>query len=298
MALDLNMDLVSRNIFPSLLGGIGPVLDFCTGVEDNPYGKTVNVKLFSAPTAREFDQSTASYTEDAVNNTGIDVTLTELYHIAKINHLVAEQTNVDLTTYLAEIGAALADKMFAKVNALVTAASYTGTALTSTAANFDADDLADLAGALSVSRASKMNRTAVLGPLYTAALSKDNVIQAAYSFGSDSVIRRNEIPTVHGFRIQEVYDVAASGDVAALEGWVAAPEAFAVGFGVAPIQNPMFPTAAKFGSFTAPIGDSGKTLTITTKMWDGNDGNYRLGGFIKFGAAAGQTAALRIIKSA
>lgn len=294
MALDLNMTKVSRDVFPSLVAGLGPVLDCCRKVENNPSGKTVSVKVWATPTARKFDQSTANYTTDAVNNTSIDVTTGEIYHIAKINHLVANETDVDLSSYAQEIGTAIADTMFADMNALVTAAAYTGTALTSTAANFDADDMADMASALSTSRASKMGRYAILTPSYTGSLSKDNAVQAAYAFGSDSVIRRNEIPEVHGFRIHEVYDVAASGDVAALEGWFAAPEAFAVAFSPAKIQNAMFPNVSAVGTFR----DAQTGITITTKMWDGNDGNYYLGGFIDFGIARGQTAALRILKSA
>lgn len=294
MALELNMTEVSRGIFPSLTEGIGPVLECCRKVEGDPMAKTVDVKIFATPTANEFDQSTGSYTESSVDNTTISVTMTEIYHVAKINHLVIEQTPVAIEQYLQEIGTAIADKMFSKMNALVTAAAYTGTATTKLASAFDADVMADAARDLSKSRASKRNRYAILTPDYTGNLSKDNAIQAAYAFGDDSVIKRNEIMNVHGFRVHEVYDVAASGDVASLEGWFAAPEAFAVGFGPAPIQNAMFPSAARFGSFS----EAKTGITIVTKMWDGNDGNYRLGGYVKFGIARGQTAALRILKSA
>lgn len=294
MALDLNMTAISRDVFPSLVASIGPVLDSAIAVETNPAAKTVTVNVFDDVVGREYTQGTASYTEDAVNNTGISVTLTELYSIRKINKLAFIQTPMDVIAgLLPKIGEGIAKKMFAMQNALVTAAAYTNTALTSTAANFDADDMADLATGLDTANVPDAGRMAILLPTYVGALSKDNAIQAAYAFGDDSVIKRNQVMQVHGFSVHKASAIVASGDVANLTGWVAGKEAFAVGFRPS-MESADVPTYAAIGSFTDP-----KTgITITTKIWDGNDGNYRIGGFVGFGISRGQTAALTIIKSA
>lgn len=294
MALDLNMTAISRDVFPSLIPSIGPVLDSAIKVETNPAAKTVTVNVFDDVAGREYTQGTASYTEDAVNNTGISVTLTEIYSIRKINKLAFIQTPMDVIAgLLPKIGEGIAKKMFAMQNALVTAAAYTNTALTSTAANFDADDMADLATGLDTANVPDAGRMAVLLPTYVGALSKDNAIQAAYAFGDDSVIKRNQVMQVHGFSVHKASAIVASGDVPNLTGWVAGKEAFAVGFRPS-MESADVPTYAAIGSFTDP-----KTgITITTKIWDGNDGNYRIGGFVGFGISRGQTAALTIIKSA
>lgn len=294
MALDLNMTAISRDVFPSLVASIGPVLDSAIAVETNPAAKTVTVNVFDDVVGREYTQGTASYTEDAVNNTGISVTLTELYSIRKINKLAFIQTPMDVIAgILPKIGEGIAKKMFAMQNALVTAAAYTNAALTSTAANFDADDMADLATGLDTANVPDAGRMAILLPTYVGALSKDNAIQAAYAFGDDSVIKRNQVMQVHGFSVHKASAIVASGDVANLTGWVAGKEAFAVGFRPS-MESADVPTYAAIGSFTDP-----KTgITITTKIWDGNDGNYRIGGFVGFGISRGQTAALTIIKSA
>lgn len=291
----LNMTEVSRDIFPALVSTIGPVLDSTVRVTKDPAAKTVSVNVFAEQTGREFTQSDASWTTDAASTTAIDVAMTEIYHIMKMNHLSAGQTPVDLVgSYLPIIGRAIGNKMFAMQNALVTTAAYTNTATTSTAANFDADDVADLATSLSAAKASKIGRYAVFEPAYYGALSKDSQIQSAYAFGDDSVIKRNEIMSVHGFRLHEVSAVAASGDVASLEGWFAAPEAFAVAFAPSAVSTQWAPTYAQVGSFT----EATTGITMTTRIWDGNDGNVYIGGFVGFGIARGQTAALTILKSA
>jgi hypothetical protein len=290
----LNMTLVSEKVFPSLITSIGPVLDSTVRVISDPAAKTVDVNIFAEQTGREFTQASASYTTDSASTTAVSVTTTEIYHIVKMNKLSFIQTPVDVVmACLPVIGRAIGNKMFAMQNALVLAATFTNTATTSTAANFDADDVADLATSLSTAKASKVGRYAVLPPNYYGALSKDSQIQSAYAFGDDGVIKRNLIPSVHGFSIHEVSDVAASADVAALEGWFAAPEAFAVAFRPS-FESAEVPNYAQVGTYTEPTTG----ITMTTKIWDGMDGNFYIGGFVGFGIAAGQAPALTILKSA
>jgi len=290
----LNMTAMSQGVFPSLVSTIGPVLQSSVRVVSEPTAKTVDVNIFAEQTGREFTQATGSYTTDAASTTAISVVTTEIYHIMKMNKLSFIQTPVDVASqYLPVIGRAIGNKMFSMQNALVLAATFTNTATTSTAANFDADDVADLATSLSTAKASEIGRYAVMEPAYYGALSKDNAIQAAYAFGDDGVIKRNIIQNVHGFAINKVSTVAASGDVAALEGWFAAPEAFAVAFRPS-IESAEVPGYAMVGSYTEPTTG----ITITTKIWDGMDGNFYIGGFCGFGISVGQAAALTILKSA
>lgn len=291
----LNMTEVSMGVFPSLISSIGPVLDSTVRVVKDPAAKTVSVNVFAEQTGREFTQSDASWTTDAASTTAIDVTMTEVYHIMKMNRLSAGQTPVNLVAeYLPIIGRAIGKKMFAMQNALVTSAAFANVQAAITVANFDADDAADFATGLSVAKASEFGRYCVFEPTYYGALSKDNAIQSAYAFGDDGVIKRNIIPEVHGFRLHKVSDVAASGDVAALEGWFAAPEAFAVAFAPSAVGTEWAPTYAQIGTFT----EATTGITMTTRIWDGNDGNVYIGGFVGFGISRGQTAALTILKSA
>ena len=51
---------------------------------------------------------------------------------------------------------------------------------------------------------------------------------------------------------------------------------------------------AMMGTYTEPTTG----ITITTKVWDGNDGNYHIWAGVGFGIAVGQAAALTILKSA
>lgn len=296
MALDLNMTAISREVFPTMVADAGPILDCARAVSKDPQARTLSVPVFTAVTAREYTQSDNGHTTDSANNTSISVTTTDIYHICKMNNLQAGQTPVDLIAgYLPIIGSAIGLKLLDKMNALVTAAHYTNTAMTSTAANFDAADLADAARDLSIAKAPKAGRYAILTPSYTGNLSKDNAIQSAYAFGDDGVIKRNVIPMVHGFRIHEVTDVAASGDVAALEGWFASPDAFAVAFSPTGDELTAWaPGAAARGSYTDPMTG----ITLTTKVWTDNLGSVYIGGYVGFGIARGNVASLQILKSA
>ncbi len=289
----LNMTEVARDVFPSLVSAIGPVLKSSYRVSTDPFAKTVTVNVFGARTGAEFTQSTGSYTATAAATTSFDVVTTEVYDYMTMNKLSFLQTPVDVIRgLLPTMGDAIANKMFAMQNALVTTA-FTNAKITSTAANWDADDMADAATTLTTVKASNQGRYAVLEPAYYGALSKDNAIQAAYAFGDDGVIKRNAIPSVHGFELNTVPAVADSGDVANLVGWVAAPEAFAVAFRPA-FESAEVPTYAQMGSYTDPTTG----ITITTKLWDGNDGNYHLWAGVGFGIARARVTALTAIVSA
>ncbi len=289
----LNMTEVSREVFPSLISEIGPILSNSFRVENNPFAKTTSVNVFGERTGAEFTQSTGSYTATAAATTAIDVTFTEVYDYMTMNKLSFLQSPVDVVMgLLPTMGNAIANKMFAMQNALVTTA-FTNTKITSTAANWDADDLADAATTLSTTKTSKSGRYAVLEPAYYGALSKDNAIQAAYAFGDDGVIKRNVIESVHGFGLHMVPAVADSADVANMVGWVAGPEAFAVGFRPS-FESAEVPTYASMGTYTDPNFG----ITITTRLWDGNDGNYHLWAGVGFGIARGRVTALTAIVSA
>lgn len=289
----LNMTAVSRGVFPALISEIGPILQSSFRVENDPFAKTTTVNVFGERTGAEFTQATASYTPTAAATTGIDVTFTEVYDYMTMNKLSFLQSPVDVVMgLLPTMGNAIANKMFSMQNALVTTA-FTNTKITSTAANWDADDLADAATTLSTTKTSKSGRYAVLEPAYFGALSKDNAIQAAYAFGDDGVIKRNEIPNVHGFALNMVPAVADSADVANMVGWVAGPEAFAVGFRPS-FESREVPTYAQVGTYTDPNFG----ITITTKLWDGNDGNYHLWAGVGFGISRARVTALTAIVSA
>lgn len=286
----LNMTDVSRRVFPSLVSEIGPLLQSSFRVENNPLAKTTTVNVFGDRTGAEFTQSTGSYTATAAATTSIDVTFTEVYDYLTMNKLSFLQSPEDVVQgVLPTMGNAIANKMFAMQNALVTTA-FTNTKITSTAANWDADDMADAATTLTTTKTSKQGRYAVLEPAYYGALSKDNGIQSAYAFGDDGVIKRNVIPSVHGFAINTVPAIADSGDVANLVGWVAGPEAFAVGFRPS-FESAEVPTYAAMGSYTDPNFG----ITITTRIWDGNDGNYHIWAGVGFGVARGRLTALTAI---
>ena len=76
--------------------------------------------------------------------------------------------------------------------ALVTNANFSASS-TITSANFDSDDLADLAGDLSTAKVPKSLRSALISETYNASLQKDAAIQDASSYGSSDAIRERTL---------------------------------------------------------------------------------------------------------
>lgn len=295
MSLDvLNYTLLARNTFPTLVPSIGPILDSAIMVDDDATAKTISVPYYAARTGSEFTQASNGYTANDADAGSVDIVVTEIYDEFGINALrFAQSGHRIIEGMMPVMGAAVAKKMFSKMNDLVTAAAYTNTAITSTAANWDADDMADAATGLSNANASEIGRYAIFTPDYYGALSKDSQIQSAYAFGDDSVIKRNEIISVHGFSVHKATAIAASGDVANLKGWLASKEAFAVAMRPS-IDTHDVPAYARVGSFTDPA----TKITMSVRVWDDMNGKIMVRVATGFGIARGQTAALTILKSA
>jgi hypothetical protein len=75
------------------------------------------------------------------------------------------------------------------------------TELLVTAANFDRDDVADLAGQLTVNGVPKSRRSLILHPSHYAALAKD--LNSVDTSGQGRTIGENVIPRLHGFDVYE-----------------------------------------------------------------------------------------------
>lgn len=291
----LNMTTVARETLTTLLPKFGSISKMCRNFSGDFMGNNaaaLNVNLFAATSGAEYTGTSTTYAVTDITTTAVTVTPTELYAHQTWNGVNQSGTPVDMVRALMPgLVSAVASQAWAKIGALVLAANYAQTPLLSTAANFDADDLADLQSRLDTLQVSEDNRMAILSPAYTRYLSSDNAIQAVYASGTDSVIQRGVLPMIHGFVIDKVTGTIPA-NAQSLAGWVNGPEAFAI---AARMPTAEGLSGVSIGSAVDP--DTG--LPIQVRYWrDPNTGLFHLWAGMMFGAAVGQGNALVRITSA
>jgi hypothetical protein len=119
----------------------------------------------------------------------------------------------------------IAEDILGTLFALVTNANYSTAALTTSAANFDADDVADLRVVAINAGMDPEDMVMVLNPDYYAALLKDNAI-SDYSASQSDALRTGELPRLSGFKVIEAPTLPSNSEN--LTGFIATPDAAAI----------------------------------------------------------------------
>lgn len=196
-----------------------PIPAFFTdfSAEAVPNGNTVTTRVATQPSTQDFSSSKAA---TDVTTTAKTITLSN-YKGVSIGFTDLERTYSDVNlidAFIEPTVTAIFEDVMAACFALCTEANFgTANQATVTAANFDADDIADIASILSTDKSPMTGRSIILKPSYFAYLSKDNSIQAAYAYGGSEVIRENRAPRIHGFDVYE-YTGTIPNNSEALEG--------------------------------------------------------------------------------
>lgn len=175
--------------------------DFSTDIASR--GASVTTRYATNPTAQDLS---SGYSRTDTTLTAITTTLDTYYgFVWGFDDLERSKSSINLNdTFIQPAAYALAKKLFADIWNLVNDTNYpaaTATELTVTAANFDRDDVADIAAQLTTNGVSKMGRSLILAPGHYAALAKD--LNAADSAGQTQTIGENRIPRLHGFDVYE-----------------------------------------------------------------------------------------------
>ncbi len=107
---------------------------------------------------------------------------------------------------------AVANDILDDVFALFTASNYTASYTTGDAAGFDSDKVADVAEDLTDANVPADGRFMIVKPSYFTALTKDDAVKAAYSYGGSEVIRMRRINGLAGFNVQEYTDIPTNSE--------------------------------------------------------------------------------------
>lgn len=251
-------------------------------------GASVTTRVPSAMTAADLSSGYSGASADRTT-TAKTVTLDTFYGTVS-SFTDAEVSKAGDANWLMDVFVqpaltATVEKVMDDLLAQVTNANFSDTDII-TAANFDADDLADKATALTDLSVPPMGRYAMLSPAYCASLQKDNAIQASYAYGGSEAIRDGQVPKVHGFDILEYPDIPANSEN--LTAFVGNRTALLLA-----ARQPAIP--ADFKGQIENVTDPATGLPLQYRFWYSEDaGVYRFSIGVLYGVGVGNNAISRI----
>ncbi len=208
----VNLDAIAQESLPALMTAFLPLnalsTDFSSDIASE--GQSVTTRYPTVPTAQNL---ATNYTRTDTTLTAIKIDLDTFYgFVWGFNDLERSKSSVLLNDIFIEPAInAIATKVFGDVWNLVNDTNYpvaVATELTVTAANFDRDDVADIAATLTTAKVAKSGRSLIVNPTYYASLAKD--LNAADSAGQVTTLGEHRVPRLHGFDVYECADCDAN----------------------------------------------------------------------------------------
>jgi hypothetical protein len=200
-----NLAAIAEMSLQPLQSALLPLRAFTTDFSSDiaQRGASVTTRYATNPTAQDLS---SGYSRTDTTLTAITTTLDTYYgFVWGFDDLERSKSSINLNdTFIQPAAYAIAKKVFGDLWNLVNDTNYpaaTATELTVTAANFDRDDVADIAQQLTTNGVSKIGRSLILAPGHYAALAKD--LNAVDSAGQSITIGENVIPRLHGFDVYE-----------------------------------------------------------------------------------------------
>jgi hypothetical protein len=291
----INDDILSKSVLDGFVAEVIALTAFTTSFSADAVkkGEKVSVPRVGTQDAAATKTSHGAYTLQDSDSDAVEIAIGQPVYVSSAldDSEVANSSALNLDLYGKSKGAKLAQKVFADIVGTVTAANFGAAALTSTAGNFDADDVVDLQVVADTANMPKEFRSLVLASSYIGALLKDNAIQNASAFGSAAPVRDGSIGRLSGF------DVFGSnlipGNSENLVGFVAHPSALAIA------MRYLKPQEGNTYSAAYPVTDSKTGITIGVREgYDNLTGRkYRIWE-AAYGYSVGIAAGLKRIVSA
>lgn len=208
-----NLAAIAEMSLQPLQSALLPLRAFTTDFSSDiaQRGASVTTRYATNPTAQDLS---SGYSRTDTTLTAITTTLDTYYgFVWGFDDLERSKSSINLNdTFIQPAAYAIAKKVFADLWNLANDTNYpavTATELTVTAANFDRDDVADIAQQLTTNGVSKIGRSLILAPGHYAALAKD--LNAVDSAGQSITIGENVIPRLHGFDVYESPECDGNG---------------------------------------------------------------------------------------
>jgi hypothetical protein len=174
---------------------------------------------------------------------------------------------------------AVANDMLDDLFALFTNSNYSGKATVGDAAAFDSDKVADIAEDLTDANVPADGRFLIVKPSYFTALTKDEAVKAAYSYGGSEVIRQRRINGLAGLNVVEYTDIPNNSEN--LVGIAGAKQGAIIA-----ARQPAIPQNFTGDIETVTDPDSGFTLQLR-QWYSADDGVYYMSMASIWGVAVG-----------
>lgn len=285
-----SLDYLQYDFFP--LSAVAT--DFSTDIATK--GESVTTRIASALTAQDLSSGYSSAAQD-VTSTAVTVTLNNFfgvpYGFTDLELSKAGDSEWLKNQFIAPACEGLKDKIMQTIFTICTTANYANETV-STAANFDSDDLADIAGALTALKVPMRNRSMIVDPTYYTALMKDAVVEDASAFGDNQAIREGIVQRVRGVNVFQYANIPSLSE--SFEGMVLHPSAIA--FAARTVADPTDLNA------DAPVQvenvvDPVSGLPLQFRAWyDANAGKGYLSVASLWGVSKGQGNSMHRIVSA
>lgn len=201
----VNLAAIAEMSLPTLTEAFAPLrgitTDFSSDIAQR--GESVTTRFALKMTSGDLS---SGYT--ASNNTAVAATITLNQFrgpVWEFSDFERSRSSIDLNALfiqpaVASIGARVWEDLWNLVNDTNFPAAA-ATELTVTAANFDRDDVADLAAQLTTNGVPLSRRSLILNPTYYASLAKD--LNSVDQAGQGRTLGENFIPRLHGFDVYQ-----------------------------------------------------------------------------------------------
>ena len=290
----LNLEAVADEAIAYLGSEFFPVDLFSTNFSTDiaTHGESVTTRIVSGLTAQDVSSSYASAAQD-VTSTAVTTTLSNFKgHVAQFTDLEISKAGSGewlMKNFLEPTKEATCKAFVDDLLALITNANYSNKT-TKAAGLFDADVVADIAGALTSRKVPQAGRALLVDPDYYTALLKDSSIHDMSAFGNNEAIVDGRLTRVRGLAVQQ-YD-AIPGNSENLTGFACGKSALVVAV------RPVFRPDVRHVKATNRVEE--KTgLPFQFRMWYDPSGGvtYMSAGFL-YGVSNGDANALQRIVSA
>lgn len=227
----LNLGWIAEESIAALTPELLALTSFTTDFSENdalPY-ESVTTRI---PTATTADDISSGFTGADVTSTAVTVTLNQ--ELGKAIRFTQRELTVSGEEKLMRlfrpiiVNAVGLGIIRTAINLMTTAAYSSETTIT--AANFDADDVADIATTLDTANVMKLDRGGIMKPNYFGSLVKDDSIQDVSASGSDEALREHNIRRLSGFNLFPFNGFPTTGTTATenLEAMFFSPQAIAM----------------------------------------------------------------------
>ena len=278
----VNTDFIGNLVLDQYVQALAPLRAFTLSATTETSFRGDTVKVLSVGTGSTALDYTTDYSMQAAGATGIDVSLNkQKYTSLELKDSEWRNSGIlEVEHFARSRGNALANSVLTDVMSFVSSSFYTETRTVSKSVAFSGSAVVDLSAYADGLKWDAFGRSMLLTPTQHSYLRKDNVIAQTYSFGTDDVIRRGEIPSVDTWQSIYKTPVVPNGSV----GVCALPSA------VVFASRVVAPPEGHSYSDVKVLADESTGLSITQLNWHNPDvGARRIVWTVNYGYAVGNS---------